>query len=61
MPYASVTGMRYPKFSTHQNIPSIISALRRPGGPSGTTIASYGVQMVSFLTPPGDALIPNTS
>jgi acetolactate synthase-1/2/3 large subunit len=50
-----------PMFSTHQNKPCIINLLCLLGGSCGTTIASYGVQTMSFRTPPGDASIPSAS
>ena len=51
----------YPKFSTHQNKPRIISPLRVLRASCGTTSASYRVHTVSLWTPPGDASIPSAS
>ena len=50
-----------PCFSTHQNKPRVMSLLRHLDGSCGTTIASCGVQTMSFWTPPGDASIPGAS
>ena len=50
-----------PIFNTHQNNPLIINMLRLFRNPSGTTPASFGVQTVSFCTPPGAVSMPSAS